>query len=78
MHGQFGFCCDRQPSFRKNIFLILVIIIFQLFKACYSVQEYIYVIKHTIIDNGTKKLDQNASFMMVEPVNYNKMNPVSP
>ena len=77
MRGQFGFCCDRQTSFRKNIFLLLVII-FQLFKACFSVQEYTYVIKHAIFDNGTKKRDQNASFMIVEPVNYNKINPVTP
>ena len=79
MHGQFAFCGDCQPSYRRNAVLILVVIIFQLFKACHFVQEYICVNKHMIFDNGTKKkFDQNASFMIIESVNYKKMNPMTP
>ena len=74
MHGQFAFCCDCPPSYRKNAVLILVVIIFQLFKACYSVQEYTCVNKHMIL----KKFDQNAPFMIIESVNYKKMNPTTP
>ena len=38
------------------LFLILVVIIFQLFKACSSVQECTCVNKHMIFANGTKKV----------------------
>ena len=55
MHGQFAFLCHCQPSYIRNVVLILVVIIFQLFKACYSVQEHTCVHKHMIFDNGTKK-----------------------
>ena len=53
MHGQFAFCCDPEPPYMRNVVLILVII-FQLFKACYSVQECICVNKDMIFDNRTK------------------------
>ena len=70
------FCCDCQPSYRRNAVLILIL---KLFKACYSVQEYTCVNKHMIFDNGTKKkFDQNASFIIIESVNYKKMNPTTP
>ena len=58
--------------------LILVVIIFQLLKACYSVQEYTCVNKHMVFDNGTKNFDKNASFMITESVNYKKMTPTIP
>ena len=78
MHGQFAFCCDCQPSYRTNFVLMLVVIIFWLFKACYSVQKYTCVNKHMIFDNGTKAIDQNASFMIIESVNYKIMSPTTP
>ena len=28
MHGQFAFCCDCQPSYKRNVALICVVIIF--------------------------------------------------
>ena len=72
------FCCDCPPSYRRNAVLILVII-FQLLKACYSFQEYKCANKHIIFNNGTKnKCDQNASYMIIESVNYKKMNPTTP
>ena len=49
------FDCER--SYRRNAVLILVVvIIFQLFKACYCIQEYICVNKHMIFNNGAKKV----------------------
>ena len=79
MHVQFVICCDCQPSYRRDAVLILVVIIFQLFKACYSVQEYTCINKHMVFNNGSKKkFDQNASFMIIESVNYKKMNPMTP
>ena len=41
------------PYFNQHT--VIVVIIFQLFKACYSVQEYTCVNKHMIFDSGTKK-----------------------
>ena len=41
--------------FRRNCVLILVVTIFQFFKACYSVPKYTCVNKHTIFDNETEK-----------------------
>ena len=41
--------------FRISFVLILVVIVFQFFKACYSVKKYTCVDKHTIFDDGTKK-----------------------
>ena len=78
MHCQFAFCCDCQPSYRLNVVLILVVVFDQFFKACYSVQEYTCVNKYMIFDNGTKKIYQNSSFMIIESVNYKKMNPTTP
>ena len=61
MYGQFAFCCDCQPSYRRNVFLILVVIIFQLFKPGYSVQEYTRVNKDMIMimTMKLKRIDQN-------------------
>ena len=50
-HGQFAFCCDCQPPYRRNVVFILVVIIFQLLRARYSVEEYTCVNKHMISDN---------------------------
>ena len=59
MHVQFAICCDCQPSYRRDAVLILVVIIFQLFKAYYSVQEYTCINKHMVFNNGSqKKFDQ--------------------
>ena len=52
--------------------------IFQLFKACYSVQEYTCVSKHMTFAMELKKIDQNASCMIIESVNCKKMNPMTP
>ena len=56
MDGQSAFCCDCQPSYKRNVVLIVIVIIFQLFKACYYVQESSSVNKHMIFDNGTKTI----------------------
>ena len=78
MHVQFASCCDCQPSYGRNV-LIIVVIVFQLFKDCYSVQEYTCVNNHMIFNNGTEtKFNQNVSFMIIESVNYKKMNPTPP
>ena len=65
MHGQFAFCCDCQLSKRRNAVLIPVVIIFQSFN------------NHMIFDNELKRTDRNASSMIIESVNYKKMNPMT-
>ena len=41
---------------REMLFLILVVIIFQLFKGNNFIQEYTFVNKYMIFDNGTMEL----------------------
>ena len=54
MHGPFVFFMTAN-HLQEKLCLMVVVIIFQFFKACYTVQKYTCVNKHTIFDNGTKK-----------------------
>ena len=39
MHGQFAFCCDCQPPYRRDVVLIFVVIIFQVVPQTHDIHD---------------------------------------